>query len=155
MAKFKTDYKDEVVDKRTRQIIDAGTGAVIHNNVLVKNTYTPKQVGDKVGAAWFNDAGKVFNGLVDGSVTVKNALSLNGSRMSVSSIVIDPAGNDYIEAPLPSGLTYLAYASAINGNSVANNAFVVSRFLYEGKVRFLLNRAVSGKIQIDYVLIYH
>lgn len=67
MAKFKTDFKDEVVDSRTRQILDAGTGAVIHNNVLVKNTYTPKQAGDKVGATWVNSVGQTLNELQDDS----------------------------------------------------------------------------------------
>lgn len=94
---------------------------------------------------------------VDSSVDrmVSNALMHNGNKIYASTIVTNPAGNNYVEVPLPSGITYLVNAIAINGNSVANDAFVVSRFTLNGKVRFLLNRATTGNIQIDYMILYH
>lgn len=109
---------------------------------------------NKVSMEW--DGEKVLvNVDSSGDKMVSNALMHNGNKIYASTVVINPAGNNYVEVPLPSGITYLVNAIAINGNSVANDAFVVSRFTINGKVRFILNRATTGNIQIDYILLYH
>lgn len=63
---FKTDFKDEIVSGgKTRQIIDANTGGVIHEKVLIENNYIPDQKGDRVTALWMNEVGKALNNMID------------------------------------------------------------------------------------------
>ncbi len=63
---FRTDFKDEIVSGgKTRQIIDANTGGVIHEKVLIENNYIPDQKGDRVTALWMNEVGKALNNMID------------------------------------------------------------------------------------------
>lgn len=69
---FKENYLDEIADRKY-QLIDDRTGAVIYPKVKMERVDTPTQVGDKFGSKILNSIFNFFNGLLDGSVTVKNA----------------------------------------------------------------------------------
>lgn len=69
---FKENYLDEIADRKY-QLIDSRTGAVIYPAVKMERVDTPTQVGDKFGSKILNSIFNFMNGLLNGTVTVKNA----------------------------------------------------------------------------------
>lgn len=73
---FKENYLDEIADRKY-QLIDSRTGAVIYPAVKMERVDTPTQVGDKFGSKILNSIFNFMNGLLNGTVTVKNATNAN------------------------------------------------------------------------------
>lgn len=149
MAKFKTDYKDEIVDKRTRQIVDAGTGAIIHNNVLIKNTYTPKQDGDKVGATWFNDAGKALNDLGDGLENCRSITATIATTQVNASNDIRIVFNTYLQKANKKDVDTSLAEILSDGTIKIKKA---GRYLLTGEFNYILHQKKGiGVVTICYV----
>lgn len=64
---LKDNFKDQIVNgNRTRQIVDAKTGAIIHDSVVIQNTFKVTQAGDVFGSKEVNEERVLLNRLESG-----------------------------------------------------------------------------------------